>query len=614
MRSLLNAWSAVKGTCWGYWRTAKAVWNAGPVEAVTMLTLILLAGFLPALGFVVNRGLVSAILDAIGQPDWWRLVVPWLGYLLLLRVGAAALDQLRGPIQANLTESVEVWIQSELARRVADAELVDLQSDDFQNRIARARAITGADLVQIISDLTIGTQQLVGAIALGAALWYVHPLIMLFPAVGGVAAWYSGSRFAAHIYAYDRAHTLEKRQQDALAHILTDRTAAKEVRLYQAAPLWIDRWQRLANRVLCGRLDLLGRARVRRSGLDVMRGALYGVSLGVLVREAVLGGIETGSFVAALAALGDLEQLWYNTAFQLQYIGIAMLGLRGDLYEFVDQPIGEEEPKVQKADFLAHTKATNGAAGEPLALPVIELRDVSFSYPNQAKPALQNISLRLHPGERVGLVGPNGSGKSTLARILLGLLAPTSGEILVDGRPLDPKGREAWVRQCSAVFQDFVSYHLRAFDNIHFGDLDRPDRVPHAAMAAEADKVIEGLPQQYETLLGPTFGGRDLSGGEWQRLATARAFMPVSPQLVVLDEPTAAADPLSELALYRRFAALSEGRISVLISHRLASARQCDRIVVLMDGRIVEEGTHDELVKANGHYARMFAAQAQWYQ
>jgi len=213
------------------------------------------------------------------------------------------------------------------------------------------------------------------------------------------------------------------------------------------------------------------------------------------------------------------------------------------------------------------------------------------------------------------VVGPNGAGKSTLARLLLGLYPATSGVMRVGGSPLDaldPLRREAWWRACTAVFQDFTQYHLTARENIGFGDLAAPERVEAAAAAGDAAVVIDALPDRYDTTLGPTFGGRELSGGQWQRLAGSRGCMAQAP-LVVLDEPTAALDPLAELAVYERSTRLTAGRTALLISHRLASARQCDRIIVLDGGRLVEEGTHEALMAAGGLYFRLFTAQAQCY-
>jgi len=589
-------YAAARGTLSGYARTAVAVWRAGPLAALTMLTLTVASGFLPAGNFLASVRLVNAIAAAVGRRGWWTAVWPWLAVTAALQVAAVALEQVKNPFQAQVTENLETWIHEGITSRAQAAELPELQTASFQNRLARARAVSGADMVQIISDLAYATQFTCGALALGAVLLPVNPLLPLLPTLGGVLTWVGGSRFGAELYRYDRSRTLQARIRDGLAGLLTDRGAAKEVRLYAAAPSWLALWQRLSGEIVRERQTVQSRGFRAHLTIDGGRGLLYAGALALLLASVLQGGLTIGEYVAGAAALVQLEELWFSTATQLQYVEIAMLGLRGDLYAFLDSD----------APAPAAPSAGRGPG-------VIELQDVSFAYPGEDTAAIAGITLRIPPGQRIGLVGANGVGKSTLARVLLGLYPPTAGEMHVGGRRLDAAGRADWRRRCGAVFQDFLQYQFTAGDNIRFGDLERPERVEWAAAAAEASGLIAALPEGYRTLLGPTFGGRDLSGGQWQRLATARGFMPTADGLVVLDEPTAALDPLAEMALYEKFARLTAGRTSVVISHRLASARQCDRILVLQEGRIVEDGTHEGLLRRGGVYADMYGKQAQWY-
>ena len=301
----------------------------------------------------------------------------------------------------------------------------------------------------------------------------------------------------------------------------------------------------------------------------------------------------------------QLDGIWDAVAFQFQAIVEEMRPLFGDLYRFLGRPSDTRDSDT--ADGEINEFDGNNTVQD------IAVEDISFFYPNSEKPALTDITLTFKKGERVAIVGPNGAGKTTLARVLLGLYRPHAGIIRVREIPLTEENRRAWLTHCSAVFQDFTHYHLTARENIIFGDLEHPERMETAAIAGGAASVVDGLTDGYETMLGPTFGGRDLSGGEWQRLATARSFMRETPWLVVLDEPTAALDPLAEQAVYERFIERSAGRTSVLISHRLSSVRTCDRILVIDNGTIVEDGDHETLLAKDGLYAQFFKAQAQWY-
>jgi ATP-binding cassette subfamily B protein len=245
----------------------------------------------------------------------------------------------------------------------------------------------------------------------------------------------------------------------------------------------------------------------------------------------------------------------------------------------------------------------------------IRCEDVWFTYPGSDRPALAGISCEIAAGQKVALVGENGAGKTTLAKLLLGLYRPDTGRITFDG--CDVQQIDPWSlrRAMSAVSQQFVRYQLTLGENVGLG---RPDRVEDRASLEEAGEragigdLVRALPAGYETLLGPDVGGVDLSGGQWQRVAIARAFFRDA-AVLVLDEPTAALDPLAELAVFERFAELAQGRTALLISHRLGMARLADRVLVLAHGRVVEQGTHEELLRAEGAYATLFRAQARWY-
>jgi ATP-binding cassette subfamily B protein len=226
------------------------------------------------------------------------------------------------------------------------------------------------------------------------------------------------------------------------------------------------------------------------------------------------------------------------------------------------------------------------------------------------------VTLHINAGERIAIVGENGAGKTTLVKLLIGLYQPEAGQVRVDGSVLTPEYAAMVQQRVAVVFQDYATYPLTARENIGFGDLSHlwdDAALAEAAARAGVREFIESLPQKYDTYLGRQFGDTDLSGGQWQKIALARAFLRDA-DLVVLDEPTAAMDPLAELALFERFIELVQGCTAIMISHRLGAARLADRIFVMRDGRVVEEGDHDALMARDGEYARLFRAQAQWYQ
>ena len=606
VKNTLKTWgSVVKESIAAYIRTFSITWQNGSLALLGVLLLTLLLGIVPAGQFFVTERLINAITAAIGDADWWQQVVPWLIGLIGLQILNIFVDLLREPLRLRVGANIEAWMNESIVRKSNRIALTEFQTPEFQNALARARAMSGIELDEIVWWIFDSLQQLISAVTLGLVLWRYHPLLAVLPMVTGFASWWSGSRFAASVYNLDVEQTPQRRERDALEGILTDRGAGKEIRLYQAQDLWITRWRKLWMALIDEQQAIERRKFFAHLAIDIARGLLYACSLIFLLLEIFSGGLTVGTYIAAAAALVQLDGIWNEVVSHFQWIGNEMRRLSGDLYPFLDRTAAESK--------TPHTESHENFFQTTEEPPYLRIENVSFRYPNTQVPVLTDINVTLKKGERVALVGPNGAGKTTLARVILGLYRPQTGTIYIGDVPLNEENRQEWLTHCSAVFQDFTSYHLTARENIVFGALEHPERMETASIAGGAVSVIDGLSAGYETVLGPTFGGRDLSGGEWQRLATARSFMRETPWLVVLDEPTAALDPLAEQAIYGRFIERSTGRTSVLISHRLSSVRTCDRILVIDNGTIVEDGDHETLLARDGLYAQFFRAQAQWY-
>ena len=611
IKEKLRSWtSAAKDSLFAYLRTFAVVWHSGSLTLLGMMFITLSLGMLPAGTFFVTERLVNAITDAVGDANWWQQVLPWLIGLLGLHIFSTLTDQLRQPLHIRVRENIEVWLNERIVEKADTTELIEFQTPEFQNALQRARSVSGLDLENILWWLIDSLQQLISVATLGIVLWRYHPLLSLLPAFTGMISWWSGSRFAVDIYNFGVEQTPQRREKDALEGILTDRGTGKEIRLYQTQDLWINRWKQLSQTLIHGQQKIERRKFFALLTIDILRGLLYAGSLILLLLEVFRGELTVGTYIAAAAALVQLDSIWNEVAGYFQLIVSEMHRLSGDLYQFLGR---HSATTPQKNAPPTHTPQEHFPITEDNTTPDIVIHNISFFYPNTQDPTLNDITLTLKKGERVAIVGPNGAGKTTLARLLLGLYRPHTGTIHIGDIPLNEENRRTWLTHCSAVFQDFTQYHLTARENIIFGDLEHPDRMESAATAGGAVSVVDGLANGYQTVLGPTFGGRDLSGGEWQRLATARSFMRENPWLVVLDEPTAALDPLAEQAVYQRFIERSAGRTSVLISHRLSSVRTCDRILVVDNGRIVEDGDHETLLAKDGLYAQFFRAQAQWY-
>lgn len=310
------------------------------------------------------------------------------------------------------------------------------------------------------------------------------------------------------------------------------------------------------------------------------------------------GEVSVGAFAAIFTSLDNL------------------FGQIAEMFDVQFGAISEKYGAAQNYFAFLNLPERQGQSEEPLKRETIELKGVSFSYPCSEKPALENINLTVHKGETIAIVGVNGSGKSTLTRLLMGLYLPTSGEMLVDGRNVSRIAPKTLYQGVSAVFQRYQSYKMTVAENTRISDAEKEqeqnvavkDALEKANFPLESEKLTDGL----ETMLGKDFGGIDLSGGQWQRLAIARGLYR-DHEMIVLDEPTAAIDPLEEADIYHKFAEISRDKTAFIVTHRLGSAQIADRIIVMDAGHIVDIGTHEELMQREGKYREMYHAQAKWY-
>jgi ATP-binding cassette subfamily B protein len=480
-------------------------------------------------------------------------------------------------------------------------ELANFEDSEFYDKLTRARREASSRPLSLVNRTAGLIQNAVSLVSYAVLLVKFSPWAVALLAVGGLPAFVAEAKFSGDAFRLFRWRSPETRKQFYLETVLAREDHAKEVKLYQLGPLLLQRYRNIFNKLYAKDRNLT----LRRDFWGYILGlfatvAFYGayawiavatiaqqISLGQMTMYLLLFKQGQASVSASLTAIGGM----YEDNLYLS-----------NLYEYLEQAV----PETPGHD-TSGPKPDDG----------VRFEKVDFTYPGAETPALRNISLHIRPSESLALVGENGSGKTTLIKLLTRLYNPSSGRILLDGLDLRYWDGDTLRRRIGVIFQDFGRYQFPVGENIGTGDVNHFNdelRWRQAAEKGMAAPFIEKMPQGYSTQLGRWFkGGRELSGGEWQKIALSRAFMRTGADILVLDEPTATMDARAEATIFEHFRSLTGGRMSILISHRFSTVRMANSIVVIQNGRIVEQGSHEQLMAAAGHYFHLFSLQAEGY-
>jgi len=488
-----------------------------------------------------------------------------------------------------------------LMKHAAKLDLMSYEDPVFYDKLERAR-VQSTDRVQMIQVAGRLIQELITTVTLAAAIFLFSKLLLLALVVCIVPVFLGETHFAFMNYSLSFQQTPDRRELEYLRVLGGAKESAKELKLFGLAPFLVGRYSDLSDVLYHQTLGLSKRRLIFGSLLSLIGLAGYYGSYTYVIYATVIGMLTVGRMVylsgAIAGASGNLQSLFTT------FSGITNQALfMTDLLEFFSV-----KPKIMSKDSAL-------AAPKPIRTG-FEFKNVSFKYPGNSRMVLKNVSFKLGPSESIAIVGENGQGKTTIVKLLTRLYDPTEGQILLDGKDLREYNLESLWKEIGVIFQDFMRYEMTAAENIAVGrieDLDNQFLIRAAANKSLAEQAIRRLPNGFDQVLGSRFeGGVDLSGGEWQKIALARAYLRDA-QLLILDEPTAALDARAESEIFQRFAELTKGKMSLLISHRFSTVRMADRVLVLANGEIAEEGRHEQLLKDGGQYAEMFELQAANY-
>jgi len=527
---------------------------------------------------------------------WWLVATEFL-----IAVAGNVLTRTIDYLDSLLADKYTRHVSIQVMKHAAELDVLAYEDPVFYDRLERAR-VQATDRLAMIQMLGRLAQQIITTITLSASIIYFSPWLLLLLVAGVLPAFLGESHFAFLGYAKNFRQTPVRRQLDYLRVLGGSKEAAKELKLFGLSNFLTDRFTRLSDQVYEENVALSKRKLVAGALLSVIGSLGYYSAYVYVIWRTVIGALSIGSLYFLAGAI-----LQASTNIQLIFSTLS----------------GVADQALFLTDLLAFFEMQPTIRSKPNALPAprpiqrgFEFRNVSFAYPGSSRLILKNLNFTLHTGERVALIGENGEGKTTIVKLITRLYDPTEGQVLLDGIDLREYSLEDLYREIGVIFQDFMRYEMTAHENVAVGRIEEigsREEIANASRKSLADEVIAKLPLGYDQMLGRRFdGGVDLSGGEWQKLALARAYLRDA-QLLILDEPTAALDARSEFEVFERFAELTGGKMALFISHRFSTVRMADRIVVLADGRIAEDGSHAQLMALGGSYAEMFELQAASY-
>jgi ATP-binding cassette subfamily B protein len=587
----------------------RLIWRTHRGYTTAMIVLRVVRSVVPVTTFWVGKLILDSVIAAKAGHGSLTQVWRYLALELAIVLTGEVLARASSLIESLLGDLFSNAMSVQLMEHAAKLDLAQFEDPEFYDHLERARRQT-VGRIALLSLLLSMSQDALTLLTLAGALIAYNPWLLLLLAVAVIPSFLGETHFAALGYSLLFRWTPERRQLDYLRYVGASDKTAKEVQMFGLAPWLTERYRDLSQKFYEENRNLSVRRGVVSALLSILGTVGYYAAYVVILIRAVKGDITIGTLTFLAASFGRGRDVIQNILLSASNVAEQALYLR-DLFVFLEmRPTIESPPNARPVP----AKIQSGFVFE----------NVGFRYPESERWAVRNVDLVLRPGERVALVGENGAGKTTITKLLARLYDPTEGKITLDGIDLKEYDLVSLRHTIGVIFQDFVRYDMRFDENIGVGeidsvraDLDRNNGTPPAISAAAENSLAASLlprfSKGYQQMLGRRFDeGVDLSGGEWQKIALARAYIRDA-QVLILDEPTAALDARAEYEVFLRFSELVAGRMAILISHRFSTVRMADRIIVLRHGKVEEQGSHEELLANGGLYEELFTMQAQGY-
>ncbi|MEJ8547682.1 ABC transporter ATP-binding protein [Brevibacillus borstelensis] len=579
------------------------VWRIGKSWVIISLLGKIISGCIPFMILTLTKELIDEVAKLFQNQNhaFDRLLL-----LLLLQLIVSIVQSVLPKVQEYLDEQMGMRLgrrlQQKVFQKTTSVPLIYYEAPEFYNQIDRVSA-SGSHFLSPLQSFLSMIESIISLSSYIVFLTSVHwsLVVLVFAAV--IPMFLTEMVFGKKRYQLHVDLTPLKRTVSYFAHLLKDKQTAQEIRLFGLSDYLLNKWSEYNREDQRKTLELQLKQHSSKVAIDGLSAIFYMCAIGIMLWLSRTIKLTMGDFVSMGQAIQGTQTTLYRLASSIAKI-------------FEDKRYIAEYYQFQDFRLSAFPHPSGSKPFPPAIKQGIEFSQVRFQYINSERAALHDVSFYIKPKEKISIVGANGSGKTTLVKCLLGLYPVTSGRITIDGIPItDIEEKSLW-KNVTAIFQDFVRYHFTVRENIAISNLagiERIESVKRAGALSGAEPFVNKLPNGYETILGKWLtNGEELSGGQWQKIAIARALFKES-QIVILDEPTAALDPLAEVEVFEKFKLLAEDKIAIFISHRMASAKLADRIIVMKDGKVVEMGTHEECMARRQEYYRMYQAQSQWF-
>ncbi|WP_338410275.1 ABC transporter ATP-binding protein [uncultured Flavobacterium sp.] len=582
-------------------RFFKEIWKTNKKLFLVSAFCRLTAAFLPVTILWVGKIIIDSIIQISGQggkdfSELWNFVLLEFVLVVLSDLFSRAISLTDG----ILGDKYNIYTSVKIIEKTNEIDISLLENSEFYDKLDRARTQT-MGRVDLMSNVLGQAQTTVSILTLIIGLIYFEPYLIVLLILSIIPSFINEVRFSQQQYSLARSWTAERRELDYLRFIGANDKTAKEIKLFGLTNFIVERFKNLAIKYFNLNKTLI----IKRSSYGFLFNLLGSISYYAayvfIIYRVLSGAITLGELTFLSGSFNRLMKSLQDFFSKFTRISESSLYLK-DYFDFIDISV---QPKT-KEDIALPKEILKG----------FEFINVYFSYPESENQILKNVSFSINAGEKIAFVGQNGAGKTTLTKLLLRFYEPTSGEILLDGVNINRYNKKDYQAYFGVLFQDFYRYEFTVKENIAIGKIDQignQERIEKAAELSLANEVISELTLGYDQQLGKRFvKGQELSGGQWQKIALARAYMK-SAEVMILDEPTSALDAKAESEVFERFIHLIQNKTSIIISHRFSTVRQADRIIVLQEGKILESGTHEELMIKKQLYAQLFDLQAKGY-